>query len=285
MAGGTRTDRDIALFIHHAGTVIKRWQALVGCEVMHATLGSGTVVGVEPGASGTRVQIGFVGDSVAHRTFSDHQLADEAFFLSVAIALDDEERRQIRSQVADAERRRTESAMREQGHIVVRQRRATVVRDAVRRPSVPLAARRDVLSVPAGDTAHYIAAHDVHAHPVSYAYRPTQYITFRQSGGIMWKIYDLGRAHIFDLNPHEPVQVRERLIAALPLAEVDRQRVRDYFAERMRDGLFEKEYSEPFTFYVLPTDDNIDLPHRPHPGLIPIMIWTSLCGGVRSFAR
>jgi hypothetical protein len=40
----------------------------------------------------------------------------------------------------------------------------------------------------------------------------------------------------------------------------------DYFAERQRDGLFEEKYNEPFTFYVLPTDDNIDLPHRPHPG-------------------
>ncbi len=259
------TYRDIELFAHYAGAEVERWQELIGQGVTHANLGRGTIIGVEPGTSGVQMKIRFIDSDKPSHTYLHHQLSNESLFPGLAITLGDERREQLRTDLQQADRKNAAANERRRlAQASAQSQRAKPSPSASRPHKVPTEALRDVLSVPTGNTHRYIIDYEVHAHPLSYSYRTTRYITFRMAGGRMWKIYDLGRAQIFSLNPHAPVAVRERIIATLPITDAEKQRVHGYFADRMNGGHFEKEYNEDFTFYVLPADGNIDLPHRPH---------------------
>lgn len=254
------------IFAHYAGQDLARWQTLIGQRAIHKTYGVGVVVDVTLGSGGKPIiAMAFPDDDKPSRSFTEEFLANRSFFTELSLPLDAATIATVRQELSEAGRKNDAADERRRAAQASAQlQRVKPSPNARRSHKMPSEALRDVLSVPTGDTSRYIIDYEVHAHPSSYSYRTTQYITFRMSGGRMWKIYDLGRAHIFVLNPHDPVAVRERSIATLTITEAEKQRVRGYFADRKDGGHFEKEYNEDFTFYVLPTDDNIELPHHPH---------------------
>lgn len=116
---------------------------------------------------------------------------------------------------------------------------------------------KEILSVPAGKTFNEITNHHIHACPLSYNYRDSLFITFRQKGGIMDKLYKI--EHILELDPsnHSIHQiVRDR---GLPYE----QRLLSYLKDRIAGYGF--THDEQYRFYILSEEEYISLPHKPHP--------------------
>lgn len=246
---------------------------MVGQSVTHATLGDGTITEASRGGSGAiSLYIDF--SSRPHPVrFAPQALANEALFTDVPVPLSPQQLEDLRREAAMVAERATAAAAERERRDADQRRsagerhraEATTRRSANHPRHVPSDALRDVLSVPVGDTENYVVQYEIHACPDSYSYRATPYITFRGKGGVMWRVYDLGRAHIFLLNPDAPAAERERIIAAQPIGDAAKERLRGYWADRHRAGLFSSSANEDYRFYVLPQDGNIELPHRPHP--------------------
>lgn len=267
MTSGQPAISAISLFAHHAGQDLARWQALVGQQVVHKTLGAGIVVEVAPGSGGNpTIMIAFPGDDRNSRRFTKEILANQAFFSEVSIPLDAATIEAVRQDMLEASRRATEQevARRQRAEEQRRMGTAPTPRRPALAPRLVDNSLLEVLSVPAGRTLVYVLEHHVHAHPDSYSYRQTPYITFRAGdGGEMSHVYDLGQAHIFLLNPDAPGPILERIIAGQPIAEEARERVRRYHAERQRDRQFHNDDNEDYRFYVFPTSGHIALSHLP----------------------
>lgn len=111
-----------------------------------------------------------------------------------------------------------------------------------------------VLSVPAGETGHFVSSYLIHACPDSYSYRPTDYLTFRKTGGVMTDILKLVEGQIVILNPFDPT----------PLDEYKSQsyfdRLRGYVDGRIRQRSFS---NEPYRFYILQKENLTVLTHKP----------------------
>ena len=257
----------ISLFAQYAGQDLARWQALVGERVVHKTLEAGEVVEVALGGGGKpTIVVAFPGDDRDSRRFTEEILANQAFFPEVIIPLDAATIEALRQDLLEVSRRAAEQEAARRQRAEEQQRLRTI---SASRRSAPAARLVDnslleVLSVPAGRTLGYVLAHHVHAHPDSYPYRQTPYITFRAGdGGEMSLAYDLGQPHFFLLNPDAPAALRERIIASQPIAEEAKERVRHYHAERQRGRQFRNDENEDYRFYVFPTSGYIALPRLP----------------------
>jgi hypothetical protein len=123
------------------------------------------------------------------------------------------------------------------------------------------------LTVPAADTIHLVRMYNVHACPNTtyYAYKPTQYMTHRAQGGVMFRVYDLdpAKVHIFLLNPAKPSLIRNQIIDDQPISDADKERVRQYVDRRLRENVFEDPHDCDYRVYVYPAEGNIELPRTP----------------------
>lgn len=263
---------DAELFAWHAGLDVERWRALIGQRVTHVTFGEGTIKDVRQGGSRqAMLTIAFDRDDQPTRRFEAKGAYEGRLFSHLPVPLDrdtltriggerighDRQQAELQRRLDDEPRRADRERQRE---------RVGLPRRALDRPRVvPRKARLDVLSVPVGDTFDYVVAYEVHACPDSYSYRTTQYITFRGRGGSMWRVYDLGRTHLFLLNPDAPATIRERIIASQPIDDEAKERVRGYWADRDRARRFHNSDNEDYRFYVLPQRGNIELSHKPRP--------------------
>ncbi len=121
----------------------------------------------------------------------------------------------------------------------------------------------EVLSVPAGNTAHIVDTTFVHACPDTkgYNYKMPLRIAFRQSqGGAMRRLHKVREVFSFDpLNDASRQAALER-----SLSDDERNRLIAYLEARDR-GFKWGVKGEPFRFYILDPDDVIDLPHEPKP--------------------
>jgi len=122
---------------------------------------------------------------------------------------------------------------------------------------------REILSVPAGGTAEAVQDTCIHACPdtSSFSYKIPLRITFRQKGGgSMHRLYKV--LDILSFDPLDPIARKSALESSLTADE--RNRLTKYLAAR--DAHFGwGDRGAPFRFYILSTDDIIDLPHSPKP--------------------
>lgn len=117
-----------------------------------------------------------------------------------------------------------------------------------------------VLSVPAGGTFDLIEKYHVHAFPnkKSYNYKKTFYITFRQKGGgMMRRVYKI--VEKIKMNPH----IHNSIKSSLETNPMYAGRLKGYITERIKDFGFEQ--GDEYLFYLLSTEEIIDLPHLPRP--------------------
>jgi hypothetical protein len=111
-----------------------------------------------------------------------------------------------------------------------------------------------VLSVPVGETGHFIASYRVHACPDNYSYRPTEYITFRATGGVMSEMFRIREEQILVLDPFDDDALSDHH------SKEYYGRLKGYIDSRRRQRSFSKE---PYRFYILADGDLITLQHKP----------------------
>ncbi|BDH60310.1 hypothetical protein MTP04_04400 [Lysinibacillus sp. PLM2] len=116
---------------------------------------------------------------------------------------------------------------------------------------------KEVLSVPAGKTFNEIAKYNIHACPVSYNYRDSLFITFRQKGGVMERLYKVEKVIVIDPRSDSMIEV---VAESEPLYK---ERILSYIRERKSKYGF--NHDEEYRFYVLSEKEIISLPHTPHP--------------------
>lgn len=116
---------------------------------------------------------------------------------------------------------------------------------------------KEVLSVPAGKTFNEITKYNIHACPTAYNYRDSLFITFRQKGGVMDKLNKV--EEVFELDPNDASMVRIVTSRESPF----KQRLVSYLEERKSGYGFNHEGL--YRFYILSEEEQIILPHQPHP--------------------
>jgi len=109
----------------------------------------------------------------------------------------------------------------------------------------------EVLSIPAGDSYQFIYRYGVHAFPVynhnkdgqktrKRSYRSSRFVTFRETGGLMTKLYTLQDTVI--LNPRKPLELRK-------IDPKYRARISNYINDRATNWRF--SYDEEYQFFLL----------------------------------
>lgn len=109
---------DLRLFARYAGQVPERWQVAVGCQVIHVSLGPGTIVGIEKrDPSGVYITVRFDAIPDPFKTFTNESLShfrsitlptDEAFvrYADDVAAAEEEAAWQRAARAAESERAR-----------------------------------------------------------------------------------------------------------------------------------------------------------------------------------
>ncbi len=115
----------------------------------------------------------------------------------------------------------------------------------------------EVLSIPAGNSIDFIKKHNVHACPDTrgYQYKDAIFLTFRERGGVMEKLYKIDK--VIKLDPDSPSLESE--IRDLDFYE----RLQGYISERKEKWEFGTECK--YRFYILSETDQITLEHNPKP--------------------
>ena len=111
-----------------------------------------------------------------------------------------------------------------------------------------------VLSVPVGETGHFVGNYRVHACPDNFSYRPTEYLTFRKSGGVMSEMFRISENLTLILDPFDDAAIN------VHASEHYFDRLKGYIGSRRRQQSFS---NEPYRFYILNEDDLTSLPHKP----------------------
>lgn len=111
-----------------------------------------------------------------------------------------------------------------------------------------------VLSVPVGETGHFVGSYRVHACPDNFSYRPTEYLTFRKSGGFMSEMFRINDNQTLVLDPFDDAAIN------LHVSEHFFDRLKGYIGSRRRQQSFS---NEPYRFYILNEDNVTSLPHKP----------------------
>ena len=120
-----------------------------------------------------------------------------------------------------------------------------------------------VLSFPAGDSIDLVREFHIHAHAIPPTYSNYEYITFRQSGGVMRTLYRIETTR--DITPSLDA-VREE---QKQLPQDQENRLRGYVDGRIElyDSSSGFEKDKKYRIYFLARDGRIDLSHEPR--LIP----------------
>ena len=109
---------------------------------------------------------------------------------------------------------------------------------------------KEVLSVPGGKTQKIIKKYLIHAHPHPRPYKNSQYLTIRESGGIMDRLYSVQGEFILlplDRNWKNSIDF---------LNESTQERLKGYIEERAADfGFGEKE---EYKFYLLNVEKELN---------------------------
>lgn len=112
---------------------------------------------------------------------------------------------------------------------------------------------KEVISIPAGKTVDFIYKYDIHAHPANRNYKSSKYITFREPGGIMKKLYSIDKTIDIDTNNMNEIY-------KYSLNDDEINRVLKYTEERKND--FGYKHNEGiYKFYILKHEK--DLRHNP----------------------
>ncbi len=116
---------------------------------------------------------------------------------------------------------------------------------------------KEVLSIPAGTSIDFIRNHNVHACPDTkgYQYKDAIFLTFRESGGVMERLYKIEK--VIKLDPNSPSLESE-------IRELEfNQRIQGYISERKEKWVFGTNCK--YRFYILSETDQIILKHKPKP--------------------
>lgn len=99
------------LLAAYAGNSLEKWQAIVGREVKHKTLGRGIITSVEKRSSGTFIfTVTFEDDSQDSRQYTREILCDERYFLDMPLPDDADGIELTRMRVLQEEQRKADSA-------------------------------------------------------------------------------------------------------------------------------------------------------------------------------
>ena len=116
---------------------------------------------------------------------------------------------------------------------------------------------KEILSVSAGKTFNEVEKYHIHACPITNNYRDSLFITFRQKGGVMDKLNKV--VEVFELDPNDKSMVNIVTSRETPF----KRRLISYLEERERGYGF--KHGILYRFYILSEDEQIILPHKPHP--------------------
>jgi len=116
---------------------------------------------------------------------------------------------------------------------------------------------KEILSIPAGKSIDFIRKHNVHACPDTrgYQYKDAIFLTFRESGGVMEKLYKIEK--VIKLDPNSPSLESE--LRELEFSE----RIQGYISERKEKWVFGTNCK--YRFYILSETNQIILKHEPKP--------------------
>lgn len=116
---------------------------------------------------------------------------------------------------------------------------------------------KEILSVSAAKTYKEITKYHIHACPVSYNYRDSLFIAFRQKGGVMDKLYKIDEILEFDPRNDSMVEIVADRVGPF------KERLLSYLEDRKKKYGF--NHDGAYRFYILSEKKHIALPHHPHP--------------------